>query len=199
MIVLIDNTKNLKKAYMTPLLVSLLKKKNIEYKIVSDINDVNYVVDNFKKKIKGILLSGGPLCLSDDLAISLINKNITILLRLKNIPVLGVCFGFQLLCSIYGSKIVKMEEEIQGKYKLEFDNKSKLFKNMNKKEYLTYQNHKDKVLDKPNGFKIISMNENNTIEAIENEEEKIYGTQFHPEALEETSEIIYNFIDICYL
>ena len=92
-----------------------------------------------------------------------------------------------------------MDEEIQGEYKLKFDNKSKLFKNMNKTEYLTYQNHKDKVLDKPNGFKIISVNENNTIEAIENEDDKIYGTQFHPEALEETSQIIYNFIDICYL
>ncbi len=199
MLVLIDNTKNLKKAYMTPLLVSLLEKKNIEFKIVSDINDVNYVVNNFKKKINGVILSGGPLCLSDDLAMSLINKNITILLRLRDIPILGICFGFQLLCSIYGSKIVKMEEEIQGEYKLKFDNKSKLFKNMNKTDYLTYQNHKDKVLDKPNGFKIISINENNTIEAIENEEEKIYGTQFHPEALEETSQIIYNFIDICYL
>ena len=68
MIVFVDNTKNLKKAFMSPKIINILKKKNIEYKIVSDINDVNYVVDNYKKKIKGILLSGGPLCLSDDLA-----------------------------------------------------------------------------------------------------------------------------------
>ena len=83
MIVFIDNTKNLKKAFMSPKIIDIIKKRNIEYKIVSNNNDVNYVVDNFKKKIKAIILSGGPLCLSDDLSMSLINKNITILLRLK--------------------------------------------------------------------------------------------------------------------
>ena len=52
MIVFIDNTKNLKKAFMSPKIIDIIKKRNIEYKIVSNNNDVNYVVDNFKKKNK---------------------------------------------------------------------------------------------------------------------------------------------------
>ena len=88
MILIIDNTKNLKKAYMTPKLLSYLKSIKIRYIIVSEREEVNKIIYKFKNKIFGCILTGGPLCLSEEITIDLINKNIAVLLELKNIPIL---------------------------------------------------------------------------------------------------------------
>ena len=62
MFIIIDNTKNLSKAYMTPLLISYFENLSIQYKIISDNQDIDDIIEN--KNIKGFILSGGPICLS---------------------------------------------------------------------------------------------------------------------------------------
>ena len=76
MILIIDNTKNLNKAYMTPKLLDYLKSIKINYSVVSKREDVNKIIYKFKDEIFGCILTGGPLCLSEELTIDLINKNI---------------------------------------------------------------------------------------------------------------------------
>ena len=198
MILLIDNTKNLKGAFMTPKLLACLEKAGIKFMVASTRTDVNIILDTYIKDIKGIILSGGPLCLSEELTISLINKNIAVVLRLKNIPILGICFGFQLLVASYGGHIVSMDKESKGVKKVQIlSHNSRIFKNINKEYIDVFQSHKDTVNDVPPNFDIIAIDENNIIQGIENKQFNIWGFQFHPEGLESTTQLIYNFLDIC--
>jgi GMP synthase (glutamine-hydrolysing) len=198
MILLIDNTKNLKDAFMTPKLLACLEKTGIKFMVASTRTDVNTILDTYIKDIKGIILSGGPLCLSEELTISLINKNIAVVLRLKNIPILGICFGFQLLVASYGGNIVSMDKESKGVKKVQIlSPNSPIFNNINNEYIDVFQSHKDTVNDVPPNFDIIAIDENNIIQGIENKQFNIWGFQFHPEGLDSTTQLIYNFLDIC--
>ena len=199
MILVIDNTKNLKSAFMTPKLLACLEKAEILFIVASTRTDVNTVLDTYIKDIKGIILSGGPLCLSEELTISLINKNIAVVLRLRNIPILGICFGFQLLVASYGGNIVSMDKESKGLKKIQIlSPTSPIFKNITNEYIDVFQSHKDKVNDVPPHFDIIAIDGDNIIQAIENKKFNIWGFQFHPDGLESTTQMIYNFLNICY-
>ncbi len=197
MILIVDNTKNLNKAYMTPKLLLYLKKLKINYVLVSKRDEVNNIIYKFKNNIKGAILTGGPLCLSEELTITSINKNIAILLQLKNIPILGICFGFQIMAASYGGEIKSMNQEDNGIFKINKIKNSILLKGL-KNNFNVYQSHKDIVVKLPNTFNIIGIDNKNIIQIIENIEEKRWGVQFHPEKSNETQIIIKNFIDICY-
>lgn len=195
-ILVVDNTKNLKKAFMTPKLIKCLKKKKVYYKILSERKDLYDILKTGVSNISGIILSGGPLCLSEALEIDSINKNIALLAQCSKIPILGICFGFQVMAASYGGKIISMKREDTGKVVIYLKNKSRLFKGFTK-EFIAYQSHKDKVREVPPKFEIIAKSSNGIIQGIQNEKLKRYGIQFHPEGLETTNLIIYNFIDIC--
>lgn len=197
MILIIDNTNNLKKAYMTPKLLSYLNSRKIKYIVASEREQVNKIIYNFKDKIFGCILTGGPLRLSKEITIDLISKNIAALLELKNIPVLGICFGYQIMVASYGGKINSMDHEDNGIFNITIKQKSKLVENMNN-NFNVFQSHKDMVIELPSTFTIIGIDNNNHIQIIENLEEKRWGVQFHPEGLNETRVILNNFIDICY-
>ena len=198
MILLIDNTKNLKEAFMTPKLLGCLEKTGVKFMVASTRTDVNIILDTYIKDITGIILSGGPLCLSEELTISLINKNIAVVLRLKNIPILGICFGFQLLVASYGGHIVSMDRESKGVKKVQILSRgSRIFKNIHEEYIDVFQSHKDTVNDVPPNFDITVIDENNIIQGIENKRLNIWGFQFHAEGMESTTQLIYNFLDIC--
>ena len=198
MILLIDNTKNLKEAFMTPKLLGCLEKTGVKFMVASTRTDVNIILDTYIKDITGIILSGGPLCLSEELTISLINKNIAVVLRLKNIPILGICFGFQLLVASYGGHIVSMDRESKGVKKVQILSRgSRIFKNIHEEYIDVFQSHKDTVNDVPPNFDITVIDESNIIQGIENKRLNIWGFQFHPEGMESTTQLIYNFLDIC--
>lgn len=198
MYLIIDNTKNLSLAYMTPKLIKILLELNLKYKILSTRIEVNNFLNTSEKEnIKGIIISGGPLCLSDELNISSINKNIAIFLSFPNIPILGICFGFQIMASIYGGRIISMNKKKEGLTRIrKIDNSEILnIKNINEN---VYQCHKDKLIEVPPNFKIVAFDNNeNIIQCIESKKLKRYGVQFHPEAIESTHYIIKNFIKIC--
>ncbi len=198
MILIIDNTKNLKEAFMTPKLLACLGEKKIPFIVASSRTEVNAIVEHQRKDIKGVILSGGPLCLSEELTISLINKNIAVLLRLPRVPLLGICFGFQLLVASYGGKIVSMEKASQGVKTVQIlAHKSPIFTKIGQKELDVFQSHKDKVKEVPPHFEVIAIDNANIIQGIENKKSNIWGFQFHPEGLETTIQIIYNFLEIC--
>ena len=200
MILIIDNTKNLTKAYMTPKIIDILKKQKIKYLIISDIEELNSILisKNKKKKIKGIILSGGPLCLSEELSIKSINKNIIALLNFSDIPILGICFGFQIMAASYGGLIEPMDIPEEGIYSINIDNTNPLFNGLNK-TIKVFQSHNDKLVKIPPLFDVIAKSKTKKIiYGIYSKEKKRYGVQFHPEGLEETKIIINNFINICY-
>lgn len=196
MILIIDNTKNLKKAYMTPKLLSYLDSLDVKYIVLSKREEVNNIIYH-SINIKGCILTGGPLCLSEELTIDSINKNISILLHFKNIPILGICFGFQVMSASYGGKIDSMNNQDEGIFEVNLLKDSIIMKDLNDK-FNVFQSHKDIVTQIPPNFDIIGIDKKNNIQIIENLEYKCWGVQFHPEGLESTNIIIKNFIDIVY-
>jgi GMP synthase (glutamine-hydrolysing) len=196
MLLIIDNTKNLEKAFMTPKLLNLL---NVEYKIASTREQVNEIIQNYRYELKGVILSGGPLCLSEELTIASINKNITVFLELNDLPILGICFGFQIMSASYGGKIQSMKNEENGLHTVYL--KPNIFSKLTDglpESFEVFQSHKDIVVEIPDTFSILGVDEENKIQIIESKKRNLWGVQFHPEALETTKIIIQNFVDICY-
>jgi GMP synthase (glutamine-hydrolysing) len=193
MILIIDNTKNLNKAYMTPKLIECLQNNNIKYHVASQRLEVNRILSN-NNDIKGIILSGGPLCLSEELTISSINKNIVALF--SNLPVLGICFGFQIMAASYGGKIDSMEQVHQGIKQIDIDTNSMIFQGLSQK-IDAFESHRDKLVEVPPNFNVISKSSDGIIQGIENIKLKRWGVQFHPEGLDTSNKIILNFVNYC--
>ena len=111
-----------------------------------------------------------------------------------NIPVLGICYGMQLICHYYGGEVSPNSKKEYGENEVIVDTSDLLFKNMEKKQ-MTLMSHGDTVVEVPNGFKI-NATSGEMIAGISCPQEKIYGLQFHPEVDLTTNgiQIIENFL-----
>jgi len=195
MLILVDNTQNLKEAYMTPKLIAFLEKSNITYQLVNGCEPLSIL--NLEN-IKGVILSGGPLNLSREANLTKMRANIELFIRLpvyKNrIPVLAICFGYQLLTLLFGGEIKALPKLNHGVTRIDVDNDSVIFSG-SAKELTVFNHHEDYVSEIPKGFHVIArIIENGQIQAIEHKSLPIYGVQFHPEASDSTCFILENFL-----
>ena len=147
--------------------------------------------------IKGIILSGGPSTVTQK-TYPKISKSIFE----KNIPILGICYGLQLIAKVFGGKIKKSQKKREfGEAVLFEKSKSILFKNIfTNKKTSVWMSHQDAVFKIPNGFQNIASTSNSKYTAIQNKNKKIFGIQFHPEVTHTKNgfKIIKNFVlDIC--
>ncbi len=144
-----------------------------------------------KKKASGLIISGGPRSVyaKDALGID------TGILKL-GIPVLGICYGHQLLAHLLGGKVVRSRKEY-GKETLTVK-KSQLLRNLGKKEQV-WMSHGDSVEGLPEGFDVVGSTGECRIAAYENAGKKIYGVQFHPEVRHTVNgmKILENFAKMC--
>jgi len=149
-----------------------------------------------KKNIKGIILSGGPLNVYQ-LNNQLFDKKI---LKLK-VPILGICFGHQIISKFNGGRVKQSKNREFGLANIYKKKNSLLIKNFfNKKSKKVWMSHADQVYKLPKTFKVIASSENSKFAIVESKIEKIYGVQFHPEVThtEDGKKIISNFIfNIC--
>ncbi len=142
--------------------------------------------------IKGIILSGGPLNvyeLKNDLFDAKILK--------LGIPILGICFGHQILSKFKGGKVKKSKIREFGLAKISKKNNSLLIKNFFKKNNNNvWMSHADQVSKLPKSFKVIASSENSKFAIVESKIEKFFGVQFHPEVTHTKNGkiIISNFI-----
>ncbi len=127
---------------------------------------------------KAIILSGGPASLTIAQSPT-IDKSIFDL----GLPILGICYGQQLTCSLLGGKVEKAPEREFGRAFVEVIENSLLFDGLWKKtsKNEVWMSHGDHVTKLPNGFKVIASTPSAPFAAIANEEKRIYGVQFHPE------------------
>ena len=127
--------------------------------------------------IKGIILSGGPSTVTKK-KFQNIPKNIF----KKKIPILGICYGLQLIAKLLGGKIKSAKKKREfGRAFLIKKNNSLLIKNFFNSNSSVWMSHEDAVVKLPRKFKIIASTKNSKLTIIENTKEKIYGIQFHPE------------------
>ncbi len=169
----------------------LIARRIREFNIFSIVKNPDITIDKIKEiNPKAIILSGGPSSVNEKEAPT-IDKGIFDL----NVPILGICYGQQIICNLLGGKIEEAKEREFGKAFIETTNNSPLFKNFNNKESQVWMSHGDKVTKIPDGFKIIAKTDNAPFAAISNENKKIYGVQFHPEVVHslEGKKLLANF------
>ena len=143
---------------------------------------------------KGIILTGGPNSVYKEGAATCTEE-----LFKTDIPVLGLCYGAQLMAHVLGGKVEKAENREYGRTETVFDNSSALFRNIPKKS-IVWMSHFDYISKLAPGFRSIAHTASTPVAAAENESEKLYSIQFHPEVLhtEYGKEILGNFVlNIC--
>ena len=143
---------------------------------------------------KGIILTGGPSSVYEENAATCSEE----LFKL-GIPVLGLCYGAQLMSHVLGGKVEKAEHREYGKTETFFDTSSKLFAGIPEKS-IVWMSHFDYISKLGDGFKSIAHTASTANAAIENVEAGLYGIQFHPEVLhtEYGKEMLSNFVhNIC--
>ena len=176
----------------------LIARRIREFGIFSEIISHTKIKNkDINKKIKGIILSGGPLNVYDIKKYSFDKKIIE-----NEIPVLGICFGHQILSKIKGGKVKQSKHREFGLANIFKKNNSPLIKNYfkNRKYVKVWMSHADQVSKLPKNFRVIASSQNSKFAIVENSLKKIYGVQFHPEVThtENGKLIIKNFIfSIC--
>ncbi len=176
----------------------LIARRIRDLKVYSEIINLKELsrIKNFDN-VKGIILSGGPSTVTQK-TYPKISKNIFN----KGIPILGICYGLQLIAKVFGGKIKKSQKKREfGEANLTEKSKSILFKNFFKnKKTCVWMSHQDAVFKIPKGFKHTASTDSSKYTAIESKNKKIYGIQFHPEVTHtyQGVKVIKNFLfNIC--
>ncbi len=176
----------------------LIARRIRESNVFSIIKPFNFTITEIEKLAPaGIILSGGPMSIYDENSPKIDNKIFEM-----GIPILGICYGLQLISYYFGGKVEPAENREYGKAVLQITNlESKIFKNV-RNQSVVWMSHGDYVTELPINFTVTSKTENSPVCSIENEERRIYGVQFHPEVAHslDGEKIIQNFLfDVCKL
>ena len=139
---------------------------------------------------KGIIFTGGPNSCYEPGA-QTYTKEIFEL----GVPILGICYGSQLMMHLLGGKVEKAPVREYGKIEVTTDRTSDLFADVSEKT-ICWMSHNDYISEMAPGFRTIAYTDNCPYAAMENTEKKLYATQFHPEVLhtQEGQKMLSNFV-----
>ena len=174
----------------TQLIARRIRESGVYSEIISHKKVKNKNIDN---SIKGIILSGGPLNVYQ------INKYSFDKRIIENqIPVLGICFGHQILSKLNGGRVKQSKYREFGLANIRKKRESILTKNFFNKKNINkvWMSHADQVSKLPKNFNVIASSQNSKFAIIENKKKNFYGVQFHPEVThtENGKKLINNFI-----
>ena len=142
--------------------------------------------------IKGIIFSGGPSSVT-----SKNHQTVSKKIFEKNIPILGICYGLQLIAKLFGGKIKPSRGTREfGRAYLTKKNHSQLTKKFFKRKTSVWMSHEDAVIKLPKSFRIVASTKSSKLTIIEHSKKRIYGVQFHPEVTHTVNgkQIFKNFI-----
>ncbi len=139
---------------------------------------------------KGIILSGGPSSVNAPDAPKMDKAVFE-----AGVPVLGICYGMQLMCQTLGGNVARPEKHEYGHTVFYRDGSSPLFEGVSEKTAV-WMSHGDSVADMPAGFGLAGHTDLTPTAAVADEARRLYGVQFHPEVVhtEEGTEMLKNFL-----
>ena len=126
---------------------------------------------------KGIIFTGGPNSCYEPGAPTYTKEIFEL-----GVPILGICYGSQLMMHLLGGKVEKAPVREYGKIEVTTDRTSDLFADVSEKT-ICWMSHNDYISEMAPGFRTIAYTDNCPYAAMENTEKKLYATQFHPEVL----------------
>jgi len=158
----------------------LIARRVRELGVYSEIQPYNYPLEKIKEFCsKGIILSGSP---SSVLAKEAPRCDSSIFSL--NIPILGICYGLQLMTLILGGKVERGEKREFGSATIKILKENALFWNLPlDKPLKVWMSHGDRVIQLPPGFKLLATSENSPVAAMGDEKRQLWGVQFHPEVV----------------
>ena len=176
----------------------LIARRVREHNVYCEVKSYKTPIEEIRAmQPKGIIFTGGPKSVYLDDSPRM-GKEIFEL----GVPILGICYGAQFLVYGLGGEIGAASEEAAaefGRTDCAFDTKCKLFKGLKKKS-VVWMSHNDYIKKLPEGFRSVAHSDKCPYGAIENEEKKFYGTQFHPEVnhTEQGFDMLGNFLrNVC--
>lgn len=147
-----------------------------------------------EKNPSGIIFTGGPNSVYSKAAPK-VNPEIFEL----GIPILGICYGAQMMAQMLGGEVASAKVSEYGKTQTSFNNESDLFKDL-PNSFITWMSHTDYISNAPDSFEVVANCEACPVAAMEDKQRKLYAVQFHPEVMhtENGTDIIKNFLcNIC--
>ncbi|NYT04237.1 MAG: glutamine-hydrolyzing GMP synthase, partial [Candidatus Methanofastidiosa archaeon] len=177
----------------------LIARRVRELKVYSEIVFPEITVPEIQKlSPKGIILSGGPRSVYEKDS-PLLREDVFEYILKKDIPVLGICYGHQLLAFKMGGKVKGEKRKEYGIASVEILDSEGIFKDLEKKETV-WMSHGDQVSELPPNFVVTSKTDTSPIAAFRNMDKNIYGLQWHPEVVHTKNgkKILSNFVyDVC--
>ncbi|UJF16661.1 glutamine-hydrolyzing GMP synthase [Jeotgalibaca sp. MA1X17-3] len=175
----------------------LITRRIREFGVFSELLSHRTTAEEIKQmdNVKGIIFSGGPNSVYEEGAFT-VDEAIYDL----GLPILGVCYGMQLMTVAFGGTVKKSENREFGQATIEImQRQNPLFKDLDEQETVL-MSHGDLVVDIPVGFEVVATNAHCPVAAFSNVERDFYGVQFHPEVRHSVhgNEMLRNFVfDIC--
>ena len=174
----------------------LICRRIREFSVYAELVPFDISMEDLKEKNpKGIIFSGGPSSVYNSDA-PIPQKEIFD----TDIPLLGICYGHQLIVDRYGGKVKRANKEY-GSSVLLMDGESKLLDGIGD-SIRAWMSHGDEAEEVPEGFEIIGHTENAHAAAIANMSKSVFGIQFHPEVVhtEKGTNILKNFVlNVCHV
>jgi GMP synthase (glutamine-hydrolysing) len=173
----------------------LIARRVRDLKVYCEIHPCTVTLDKIRGfKPRGIILSGGPSSVTDEGAplppLDLFHLGV---------PVLGICYGMQLITHLMGGKVGRAEKREYGHAMLQIDEDTGLFRGFEMGEgnqFKVWMSHGDRIDSPPPGFRSIAHTENSPVAAMRDESSRLFAVQFHPEVVHTPRgvEVLENFL-----
>ncbi|MCE5199192.1 MAG: glutamine-hydrolyzing GMP synthase [Armatimonadota bacterium] len=174
-------------AQYTQLIARRVRECNVYCEIISFDTPLDEIL---ARKPKGIIFSGGPASVYEEGA-----PRCDEAIYDCGVPILGICYGAQLMAYQLGGKVTACEQKEYGRTELEVTDSSGLFAGL-EKDLICWMSHGVLVEEAPPGFKAVARTASTPVAAMENSDRDLYGVQFHPEVVHTPwgTEILRNFM-----
>ena len=169
----------------------LITRRIREFGVYSELHPHTITVEEIKKlNPKGIIFSGGPNSVYDETAFSCDERIFDL-----GIPVMGICYGMQLMTQHFGGKVERASKREYGKSDIHVNHESVLFKGL-PEDQTVWMSHGDHVVTVPEGFAVDATNPSCPIAAMSDNSRQLYAVQFHPEVRhsEYGNDLLKNFV-----